>query len=72
MKKPPTIRDVAREAGVSVAVVSRVLNEGTGPVAALTRAKVVEAIASLGYRPMAAARDCSNDPPRLSASCWPI
>jgi LacI family transcriptional regulator, galactose operon repressor len=57
MKKPPTIRDVAREAGVSVAVVSRVLNEGTGPVAALTRAKVVEAIASLGYRPMAAARD---------------
>jgi LacI family transcriptional regulator len=57
VKKPPTIRDVAREAGVSVAVVSRVLNEGTGPVAALTRAKVVEAIERLGYRPMAAARD---------------
>ena len=34
-----TIRDVAREAGVSVAVVSRVLNDGTGPVAPQTRAK---------------------------------
>jgi LacI family transcriptional regulator len=55
--KKTTIRDVAREAGVSVAVVSRVLNEGSGPVAAPTRAKVVETIDRLGYRPMAAARD---------------
>jgi LacI family transcriptional regulator len=57
VKKSATIRDVAREAGVSVAVVSRVLNEGTGPVAALTRAKVVEVIEALNYRPKAAARD---------------
>ncbi|MGY3567738.1 LacI family DNA-binding transcriptional regulator [Sinomonas sp. RB5] len=57
MKKPATIRDVAREAGVSVAVVSRVLNEGTGPVAPLTRAKVLEVIEQLGYRPRAAARE---------------
>ena len=57
MKKPATIRDVAREADVSVAVVSRVLNDGTGPVAAKTRAKVVEAIDKLAYRPMAAARE---------------
>lgn len=57
MKKQATIRDVAREAGVSVAVVSRVLNEGTGPVAPATRAKVVEIIQQLGYRPKAAARE---------------
>lgn len=57
MKKSATIRDVAREAGVSVAVVSRVLNDGTGPVAPLTRAKVVETIERLGYHPRAAARE---------------
>jgi LacI family transcriptional regulator len=57
VKKPATIRDVAREAGVSVAVVSRVLNEGTGPVAPDTRAKVVEVIERLAYHPRAAARE---------------
>jgi LacI family transcriptional regulator len=55
--KPATIRDVAREAGVSVAVVSRVLNDGSGPVAVATRAKVVEAIERLGYQPRSAARE---------------
>ncbi|MEJ3404820.1 LacI family DNA-binding transcriptional regulator [Rathayibacter sp. YIM 133350] len=57
MRKPATIRDVAREAGVSVAVVSRVINEGSGPVAVATRAKVVEVIEQLGYQPRAAARE---------------
>lgn len=56
MKKQPTIRDVASTAGVSVAVVSRVLNEGTGPVAAKTRDKVVAAIDELDFHPRAAAR----------------
>ena len=56
MKKPPTIRDVAREAGVSVAVVSRVINEGTGPVAPQTRERVLGTIEELGFRPRAAAR----------------
>ncbi|MGN8025258.1 LacI family DNA-binding transcriptional regulator [Microbacterium sp. 22242] len=56
MRKTATIRDVAREAGVSVAVVSRVLND-TGPVAAHTRAKVVEVIERLAYRPREAARE---------------
>ncbi|MFF2032547.1 LacI family DNA-binding transcriptional regulator, partial [Arthrobacter sp. NPDC058192] len=32
MKKAPTIRDVAAAAGVSVSVVSRVLNPDSGPV----------------------------------------
>ena len=57
MRKTATIRDVAREAGVSIAVVSRVMNDGTGPVAAQTRARVVEVIDRLGYRPRAAARE---------------
>jgi LacI family transcriptional regulator len=57
VRKAATIRDVALEAGVSVAVVSRVLNPGTGPVAPQTRARVVEAIERLGYRPRAAARE---------------
>src|SRR3954447_12204581 len=57
MHKPATIRDVAREAGVSIAVVSRVLNDGTGPVAPDTRARVVAVMERLGYRPRAAARE---------------
>jgi LacI family transcriptional regulator len=57
VRKPATIRDVAREAGVSVAVVSRVLNGGTGPVAPATRIKVVDVIERLGYQPRAAARE---------------
>jgi LacI family transcriptional regulator len=57
VRRRPTIRDVAREAGVSVAVVSRVLNDGTGPVAPQTRARVVDAIERLRYRPRAAARE---------------
>lgn len=57
MRKAATIRDVAREAGVSIAVVSRVLNDGTGPVAPQTRQKVVEVIDRLSYRPRAAARE---------------
>ena len=56
MRKRSTIRDVAREAGVSVAVVSRVLND-TGPVAPQTRARVVEVIEQLGFQPRAAARE---------------
>ena len=52
----PTRRDVAELAGVSTAVVSYVVNNGPRPVAAATRAKVLEAILELGYRPNAAAR----------------
>jgi len=47
--------DVAREAGVSQATVSRVLN-GDSKVAAPTRARVLEAVQRLGYRPNSAAR----------------
>ena len=59
MYKAPTIRDVALAAGVSVSVVSRVLNPETGPVAPATRERVAQVIEALGYRPRAAARELS-------------
>lgn len=49
------IRDVAKEAGVSIGTVSRVVN-GSGPVNELTKAKVQEAVKKLGYRPHTVAR----------------
>lgn len=51
-----TRNDVARLAGVSTAVVSYVVNEGPRPVAPATRARVLDAIAKLGYRPNTVAR----------------
>ncbi|MDQ0675211.1 LacI family transcriptional regulator [Pseudarthrobacter siccitolerans] len=59
MKKAPTIRDVAAAAGVSVSVVSRVLNPESGPVAPAKREAVLGVINELGYRPRAAARELS-------------
>lgn len=46
--RPATIRDVAAEAGVSVATVSRAL-AGNYPVSAATRARVMAAVDSLHY-----------------------
>ncbi|MCX8956509.1 HTH-type transcriptional regulator GalS [Erwinia psidii] len=50
-----TIRDVAREAGVSVATVSRVLNNSNA-VTAETRDRVLGIVDALGYRPNANAQ----------------
>lgn len=50
-----TIADVAAEAGVSLATVSRVAN-GSAPVNEDKRERVKAAMARLGYRPSAAAR----------------
>ena len=50
-----TIREVALDAGVSVAAVSKVLRDAYG-VSDSLRAKVQASIARLGYRPHAAAR----------------
>lgn len=47
--KRPTVHDVARESGVSIATVSRVLHGGHA--APQTRARVHAAIAALGYAP---------------------
>lgn len=50
-----TIREVAEDAGVSVAAVSKVLRDAYG-VSDAMRAKVRESMAKLGYRPHTAAR----------------
>lgn len=50
-----TIADVAKQASVSIATVSRVINQ-TAPVAPETVAQVRAAIAKLNYRPKAAAQ----------------
>lgn len=50
-----TIRDVAREAGVGIGTVSRVLT-GSGPVASSTRRRVLEVVERLHFYPSVAAR----------------
>jgi DNA-binding LacI/PurR family transcriptional regulator len=57
-RRQATIRDVARHAGVSVATVSRVLND-VPVVRTEMRDRVREAIAELGYRPSSTARSLS-------------
>lgn len=55
-KRPaPTIHDVARQAGVSSMTASRVVN-GHPHVRPVVRARVEDAIATLGYRPNSLAR----------------
>jgi DNA-binding LacI/PurR family transcriptional regulator len=54
-----TIAEVAREAGVGVATVSRVIN-GSAAVREDTRRRVLDAVDRLGYSPNAAARALST------------
>jgi len=54
-RTPPTILDVALEAGVSKSTVSNVVRDATG-VSEATRRRVREAIERLGYRPNVIAR----------------
>lgn len=58
-KQTITIYDVAREAGVSMATVSRVVN-GNPNVKPATRKKVSEVIERLNYRPNAVARGLAS------------
>ena len=67
----PTRNDVARHAGVSTAVVSYVLNDGPRPVAAATRARVLAAVAELGYRPNGVARSLRTKRTRVLALILP-
>lgn len=46
-----TQRDVAERAGVSTSIVSYVINRGPRSVSAETKARVLEAVEALGYRP---------------------
>ena len=54
-----TIKDVSREAGVSIKTVSRVLNNEKY-VGAKTRARVAEVVARLNFRPNVAARSLAG------------
>lgn len=64
-----TIRDVAREAGVSIATVSYVLNNSRN-VGAETRDRVLEAARLLAYRPNITARNLQASETRLFAYTW--
>ncbi len=59
-----TMRDVAEQAGVSKATVSHVINE-TRFVEEATKARVRDAIRSLGYRPNVAARSLTTQRTRI-------
>lgn len=58
------IQQVAKQAGVSVATVSRVLN-GQNTVTSKTRIKVEEAIKDLNYEPSMLGRNLRNSESRI-------
>jgi DNA-binding LacI/PurR family transcriptional regulator len=66
----PTIKDVAREAGVSIATVSYVLNNKTSFVSEETRRQVLETANRIGYRPNATARNLQANQTRLIGYSW--
>lgn len=55
----PTIKDVAKKANVSIATVSRILNNKLG-FSNVTKQKVLKVIEELGYQPNAVARGLVN------------
>ncbi len=65
----PTIRDVAKEAGVSIATVSYVLND-RGMVSEATRQRVLAAIERLGYRPSIIAQNLQAGESRMFGYSW--
>ncbi|MBZ0281917.1 MAG: LacI family DNA-binding transcriptional regulator [Anaerolineae bacterium] len=66
----PTIKDVAREAGVSIATVSYVLNNKQSLVSSQTRQQVLEAIERIGYTPNITARNLKSSQTRLIGYAW--
>jgi DNA-binding LacI/PurR family transcriptional regulator len=67
--KPPTMRDVARLAGVSQPTVSRVLNDAatTVTISEETRQKVLAAVKELKYRPNMTARSLRTQQTQMIA-----
>src|SRR5580704_3968697 len=65
-----TIQDVARSAGVGRQTVSNVLN-GSGRVSQATKARVLEAVAALGYHPHHGARSLRSRRTRQLAYVMP-
>ena len=64
MSSRPTIKDVAEQAGVSIATVSRALND-KGDVSDQTRQRIREVARSVGYAPDPAARSLVTHKTRL-------
>lgn len=68
----PTIKDVAKEAGVSIATVSYVLNNRKDMVSDKTRAHVLETAKKLGYRPNIIARNLQSSRTKLIGYAWHV
>ncbi|MBC7871250.1 MAG: LacI family DNA-binding transcriptional regulator, partial [Chitinophagaceae bacterium] len=68
----PTIKDVAREAGVSIATVSYVLNNKSASISADTRRTVLETIERIGYTPNVTARNLKSNQTKLIGYAWHI
>lgn len=66
----PTIKDVAREAGVSIATVSYVLNGKTEAISEETCQRVWSAVERVGYRPNVTARNLRASRSRLIGYAW--
>jgi DNA-binding LacI/PurR family transcriptional regulator len=66
----PTIRDVAEAAGVSVTTVSDAVNR-KGRVDPETQARVMEAVAEVGWRPLRSARALRSGRTGVIALCLP-
>jgi DNA-binding LacI/PurR family transcriptional regulator len=65
----PTIKDVAKVAGVSIATVSYVLND-SGAVSNETRQRVLQAVEKLGYRPSVIAKGLQARESRMIGYSW--
>lgn len=66
----PTIKDVARAAGVSIATVSYVLNNKTDAISEETQHAVWEAVERIGYTPNITARNLRASQSRLIGYAW--
>jgi DNA-binding LacI/PurR family transcriptional regulator len=69
-KHMPTIKDVAREAGVSIATVSYVLNNKTESISEDTCRSVIEAAERIGYTPNVTARNLRFSRTGLIGYAW--
>jgi len=65
----PTIKDVAKDAGVSIATVSYVLND-SGAVGDDTRQRVLQTVQKLGYRPSVIAKGLQARKSRMIGYSW--